>query len=162
LAPPEVPSRSTGGGDARIVGLDVAGAPRLAQRAGELGAAALEHLLDAPFGALVAEPGGDGDAVAVHGRGAVAAGDVDVVLAVVARDEAVAGGVDAERAGDPALRQGGLARLGGGLDGRHAADEAEAVARRLLDDFVVDEQVEERAQAVAPLDVGVHGGCELV
>src|SRR6185312_8661720 len=149
---------AAGGADARIVGLDEAGAALLAQGAGELGAAALEDLLDAALGALVAEPGGDGDAIAVHRRAAVAAGDVDVVLAVVARDEAVAGGVDAQGAGDPALRQ-RLARLGGG---RRRADDAVAVAGRLFEDALVDQVVEERTQAMPTLDVGAHDGGQLV
>ena len=115
--------------DARIVGLDVAGAARLAQRAGQLGAAALEHFFDAPFGALVAEPGRDGDAIAVHRRGAVARGDVDVVLAVVARDEAVAGGMHAQRAGDPAGGQRVFAALG--VDDGAAGGAAPTMRKRL-------------------------------
>src|SRR5207248_730840 len=71
-----------GGGDARIVGLDVGVAAEAAQGAGQLGAAALAHRLDAPLGALVAEPGGDDDLVAVERAAAVARADVDVVLAV--------------------------------------------------------------------------------
>ncbi len=149
---------AAGGGDARIVGLEVAGAARLAQRAGELGAAALEDLLDAPLGALVAEPGGDRDAIAVHRRGAVAGGDEDVVLAIVAGDEAVAGGVHAQGARDPA----GGERLAGRRRRRRGADDAEAIAGHLLDHLVVDEGVEQRAQPVAPLDVGVHGRGQLV
>src|SRR5262249_3510305 len=125
------------GRDARVVGLDVASAADAAQGAAKLGAAALEHLLDAPFGAFVAEPSGDGDAIAVQRRGAVARGDEDVVLAVVTRDEAVAGRVHAQGAGDPTLGQ----PLFGWRRRRRGADDANATAGRLFQHVLVYQMV---------------------
>src|SRR5262249_38592957 len=122
---------------ARVVRLErerVAGA---AHAPGQLGAAALDHLLDLPLRALVAGPGRQAHAVAVERAAAEARGHEYVVGAVVALDEAEAGRVDADAPDDAGGR-------GGGLPGQ-----AEASARGLLHAAGGDELGDELAQAVA-------------
>src|SRR5262249_29728210 len=96
-------------GTARVVGLERLLLAREADAAGELGAAAGDDLLDAPLGAAIADPRRQAYAVAVERRAAEARGDEHVGLAVVALDEAVACGVDANAADDG--RGGGRRRL---------------------------------------------------